>query len=115
MFDINEEQTSWSDEEWEMPEDAEFPLGQLLATQGALRALEASRQAPREFLDRHSRGDWGELSSEDRRQNDLAVQSGARILSAYSTSLGTRLWIITEAADQAGDRASTTILLPQEY
>jgi hypothetical protein len=99
----------------EAAEEGGFPLGQLLATRGALEALEASRETPREFLARHGRGDWGELCHEDRRQNDQAVVSGARILSAYTTKLGARLWVITEAANEFGERASTTILLPQEY
>jgi hypothetical protein len=40
---------------------------------------------------------------------------GFRILSAYRTSLGERLWIITEAAVDSGNRAATTVLLPSEY
>jgi hypothetical protein len=51
----------------------------------------------------------------DRQVNDRAIQSGARILSAYETGDGVRLWIITEAENAAGQRESTTILLPQEY
>jgi hypothetical protein len=37
------------------------------------------------------------------------------LLSAYRTSRNTKLWIITEAADDDGNRAATTILLPEEY
>jgi hypothetical protein len=40
---------------------------------------------------------------------------GSRILSAHRTSLGEKLWIITEATDDCGKRAATTILLPSEY
>jgi hypothetical protein len=67
-------------------------------------------QVPAEFLDRHVRGDWGEVSKADARLNDDAVKVGERILSAYKTSAGERLWIITEA-----DRSSTCLLLPEEY
>jgi hypothetical protein len=72
--------------------------------------LEAAGQAPAEFLERHIRGDWGEVSKGDARLNDAAVRDGERILSAYTTKDGERLWIITEA-----DRSSTCLLLPEEY
>ena len=55
-------------------------------------------------------GDWGEVPEEDKRENEFSVQQGFRILSAYTTSAGERIWIITEA-----DRSATTILLPDEY
>ncbi len=92
-----------------------FPLGQLLATPGALTALEASAQSPAEFLGRHAQGDWGEICAADSQLNDAAVVDGSRLLSAYRTSKGVKLWIITEAADDQGNRAATTILLPEEY
>jgi hypothetical protein len=63
-----------------------------------------------EFLSRHVRGDWGDLSEEDRRENDLSVRQGFRILSAYNLRTGVKIWIITEA-----DRSATTFLLPDEY
>lgn len=87
-----------------------FNLGQCVATPGALEALEAAGQSPFEFLGRHQRGDWGEVPTEDREENDLSLTEGFRLLSAYHTRAGTRLWVITEA-----DRSSTTILLPEEY
>ena len=92
-----------------------FSLGRILATPGALRVIEESGQSPADFLSRHARGDWGCISPGDQRLNDLAISAGSRILSAYDTRDGTRLWIITEAENAAGHRESTTILLPQEY
>lgn len=93
----------------------EFCLGRLLITPGALEALEKSGQSALEFLQHHVRGNWGDVCEEDRQANDDALIDGSRILSAHRTSLGERLWIITEAADDAGQRAATTILLPSEY
>lgn len=87
-----------------------YPLGELVATRGALAALEAAGQPPAEFLRRHASGDWGEVCPEDWQANDEALESGERLLSAYRTSLGERLWIITE-----WDRSVTTLLLPDEY
>jgi len=59
---------------------------------------------------RHLTGDWGEVDDHDRRENELSVVQGFRLLSAYTLSNGTKLWIITEA-----DRSATTLLLPSEY
>ena len=54
--------------------------------------------------------DWGELSEDDVRENELSLDEGFRLLSNYRTTKGQQLWIITEA-----DRSATTILLPSEY
>ena len=89
---------------------AKFHLGQIVATPGALEALESASQTPVEFLSRHASGDWGELDSEDIQANDDALKTGARLLSAYHLADDTKIWIITEA-----DRSSTCILLPSEY
>jgi hypothetical protein len=87
-----------------------FPLGQIVATPGALEALNNARQSPVEFLARHAQGDWGEVCAEDRVLNDEAVKDGSRILSAYRTKLEVKIWVITEA-----DRSSTCLLQPDEY
>jgi hypothetical protein len=87
-----------------------FPLGQVVATPGALAALEDAGQNPAEFLGRHVTGDWGDLDEHDRRENELSLRQGLRLLSAYQTSKGVRIWVITE-----WDRSATTILLPDEY
>ncbi len=87
-----------------------FPLGQLVATPGALTALEEAGQSPSAFLMRHVLGDWGETCDDDQRLNDEALVNGSQILSAYRTLRNVRIWIITEA-----DRSSTCILLPEEY
>ena len=92
-----------------------FELGRVVATPAALSVLEASSQTPTEFLHLHVRGDWGDLSEGDREINEEALSDGSRILSAYMTSGGKKIWIITEAVDDSGRRSSTTILLPDEY
>jgi hypothetical protein len=92
-----------------------FNLGQILATPGALEALQESGQTPQFFLARHVRGDWGEVCQEDKMLNDQALADGSRILSAYKTGKGVKIWIITEACDDQGHRAATTALLPSEY
>jgi hypothetical protein len=87
-----------------------FPLGRVVATPGALRALEKAEQAPDAFLDRHVNGDWGDVPDADKQENELSVEQGFRILSAYTTSAGDKIWILTEA-----DRSATTMMLPEEY
>jgi hypothetical protein len=94
-----------------MPEhDVLFPLGRLVATPGALQALEASAESALSYLTRHLHGDWGDLTEDDKQANTDAVATQTRILSAYHLKDGTKIWIITEA-----DRSSTCILLPSEY
>jgi len=87
-----------------------FPLGQVVATPGALALLEANGMDPLAFLIRHVCGDWGDLVEDDRHENELSVREGFRILSAYNLPDGEKLWILTEA-----DRSSTTLLRPDEY
>ena len=87
-----------------------FPLGQIVATPGALAALEKSSEEPGTFLARHLSGDWGDLSEEDRKENEFSLAHGLRLLSTYTLKNGDKLWIISEA-----DRSSTALLLPNEY
>lgn len=92
-----------------------FKPGQVLATPGALDQLERAGQSVWEFLSRHVAGDWGVVDDEDKTLNDGALKDGSRILSAYLMKTSQKLWIITEATDDQGQRAATTILLPDEY
>jgi hypothetical protein len=87
-----------------------FDLGQLVATPGALAALEKTGQNAMDFLSRHVRGDWGELEKDDQTENQFSLEKGFRLLSSYRTTAGDKLWVITEA-----DRSVTTLLLPEEY
>lgn len=74
-----------------------FDLGQLVATPGALAALEKTGQNAMELLSRHVRGDWGDLPKEDKDENQLSLEKGFRLLSSYSTTAGDKLWVITES------------------
>jgi len=94
---------------------AKFPLGQIVATPGAIDAMAESGQDAAFFLRRHAAGDWGEVCPEDGQLNDEALKDGSRILSAYRTSKGVKIWVITEATDDDGHRAATTLLLPEDY
>jgi len=87
-----------------------FELGRMAATQGAFAAIERANQDVVDFFSRHVTGDWGEVSQEDRVENEVSLLNGYRLFSAYRTRLGERVWVLTEA-----DRSLTTILLPEEY
>ncbi len=47
-----------------------FELGQIVATPGALAALKKAGQQPGEFLTRHVNRELGDLSDEDREENE---------------------------------------------
>ena len=103
---------------------ARFPLGQIVATPGALELLQETGFSAAALISRHVHGSWGDLSEEDRAENEFAVTRRLRILSCYrlvdaarlaATPLEKRsalptLLIITEA-----DRSVTTLLRPDEY
>lgn len=96
-----------------------FPLGMVVATQGAVEALDREGDmdlfsGPEQamlLLLRHSTGDWGIVSEEDWALNDEALLDGGRVHSAYILKFTqVKIWVITEA-----DRSATTLLLPEDY
>ncbi len=87
-----------------------FELGQLVATPGALAAIREAGESVADFINRHARGDFGDLDGHDIKENMIALREGGRIVSSYSTRKGETIWIITEA-----DRSSTCCLTPSDY
>ena len=85
-----------------------FQLGQIVITPNALGKLVSDDIL--NALDRHVQGDWGDLDKDDKAENDIALEKGFRLLSAYTGNDGIKFWIITEAS-----RADTTVLLPEDY
>jgi hypothetical protein len=80
-------------------------------TRGVDQLVRQGGLNPIPCLRRHLHGDWGDLSDNDRRQNNAALKSGEdRLFSSYEVSPDLKLWIITE-----WDRSVTTLLLPSEY
>ena len=78
-----------------------FELGQIVATPGALAALEKAGQQPGEFLTRHVNREWGDLSEEDRKENDYSLEHRFRLLSVYRTHARDKLSIIAESDHSA--------------
>ena len=85
-----------------------FPLGQICQTPGVMEAIPS--EDVMQALARHQSGDWGDLSAEDKCENEFSLGFPSRLLSAYQAQTGEKFWIITEA-----DRSATTVLLPSEY
>lgn len=79
-----------------------FETGKVFATSSLCDESKYSELA--KCFWRHIMGDWGDLCDDDKRLNDLAIESGDRIFSAYNTSFG-KIYIITEA-----DRSYTILL-----
>lgn len=99
-----------------MSEQPLFHLGPIVATPGALEDLERNGMTGLELLKRHVTGDWGNLCEEDKKANEAALTTGARILSSYLLPDESKLYIITDAEiDEQHHRYCTTLLRPEDY
>jgi hypothetical protein len=85
-----------------------FPLGRSVITRTALDVLHP--EDVQVCLERHASGDWGELSEQDWKENEVGLRQGLRLFSVYHDRSKTKFYIITEH-----DRSVTTILLPEDY
>jgi hypothetical protein len=91
-----------------------FPLGQIVATRGVLALFsEHAEVTPLDLIRRHVTGDFGELCADDVQANRDAIESGARVLSAYTVG-GTKCYVISDAVGDDGTR-TTTVLMADEY
>lgn len=98
-----------------MIDKPKFELGQVVATPGCIETLERARQTPQELLARHLRLEKGALCDDDHHANQMSLMDGSRILSAFRLKTGVKVWVLTEAVGDDGRRASTCLLLPEEY
>jgi hypothetical protein len=92
-----------------------FQPGRVVATPGAVDELHRAGQSIWSLVARHIAGDWGGVDEEDAQANIAAVRDRSRVLSSYLLTTGVTLWVITEAENDRGQRASTCVLLPEEY
>jgi hypothetical protein len=81
-----------------------------MVTPGALEVLDQANIAADSIFERHVLGDWGDMTDSDKKSNEIALQMGGRILSAYDLPGGTTVWVTTEP-----DRSATTLMLPDEH
>ena len=93
--------------------ERKFKMGQIVMTRGVNDLIAENIDFAKfatESLRRHARGDWGDLSEEDKKENEYALGKYLRLFSAYEQPPLPKIWIITEA-----DRSVTTTLFPSEY
>ena len=86
-----------------------FPLGQIIITPPAFELLGYENISPESVIQRHVLCDWSDMTDDDKKANELAVEMGGRILSVYKLPRGNEVWVTTEP-----DRSATTIMLPSE-
>jgi hypothetical protein len=89
-----------------------FSLGKIYSSAGVNEMMirdPSFMQFVNRSLARHVEGDWGDLCEEDKKENELSLREGFRLLSSYKNDEH-KIWIITEA-----DRSVTTVLFPEEY
>lgn len=79
-----------------------FKLGQILISERARQALREAGMPVEALLHRHQRGDWGEVSGHDARDNNNAVDGGGPLLSHYTIGVNTLVFVLTD------DRRSVT-------
>jgi hypothetical protein len=89
------------------PSIATFPLGRIVVSLNAIANL--TRDEIIAAIQRHQSGDWGDVSEEDRKENELSLQRCFRLLSVFRSARGVTFWIITQS-----DRRVTKILLPED-
>jgi len=83
---------------------AKIPHGTDCGNTSRLRHLEHHSINASDYLNRHVRGDWGDVPADDAKENEFALTRRLRIISSYVIE-GEKVLIITEA-----DRSVTTLL-----
>ncbi len=86
-----------------------FPLGRVFYTRGVVAVLDEFEIKPLDLLERHQRGDWGDLCAEDRKNNRDQLQRHGCILSIYHCGEAPTIWIKTYI-----NWGETTVYLEQE-
>ena len=92
--------------------EMKFPLGRIVWTRGDNDRVAVDTPFSLfvwESLKRHANCDWGELSTEDKKENDFSLDKHLRLFSVYKKDKFV-IWVITES-----DRSVTTVLFPSEY
>lgn len=91
----------------------EINIGEILVTRGVTGLAREDTQFAafvQKCLDRYRKGDWGEMSDEEKRLNDLSQETGRLVVSSYESKLFPEIWITTNP-----DRSYSTVMFPDEY
>lgn len=91
-----------------MSHEVRLELGQVVTTKEAIGTL--SQVDIVKALRRHQSGDWGEMSPQDKLDNNTYLIEGDQVMSKYTSEEGIPFYVITE-----WDRSVTTVLLTHEY
>ncbi len=86
---------------------AKFPLGQLMVTPNALKCLTLNEIIS--AVIRHQMSDWGNLSSDDRLENDLNLERGLILISVYHDHNDMPFFVIT-----VPNRSVTKVMMPSD-
>ncbi|SDC41141.1 hypothetical protein SAMN05192589_102137 [Paracidovorax valerianellae] len=86
-----------------------FPIGALVYSEGVYRLVREGRLDPLPYVQRHMRGDWGDVSDEDWHANHAALPAGERLGSFYVVTRELNLHVFT-----LPDRSATHVVLPSE-
>lgn len=87
-----------------------FPIGALIFSAGVDRLMREGQLDPLPYIQRHTRGDWGDVTDEKWQANNAALQSGDRLDSSYAVTRELSIHVFTEA-----DRSATHIILTSEH
>ncbi|MFA5308696.1 MAG: winged helix-turn-helix domain-containing protein [Dehalococcoidales bacterium] len=91
----------------------EMNIGQVLFTRGVREMTGRDKQFTdfvQVSLERYRKGDWGEMSDDEKRLNDISEEVGRLILATYESRNFPEIWITTSP-----DRSYSTVLFPEEY
>jgi predicted transcriptional regulator len=90
----------------------EVNVGRVLVSRGVADLARKDRKFAafvKASLDRHRKGDWGEMSDEVRQLNNQNLGVNTRLFSSYEAAGFPEIWIMTEQ-----DRSFSTIMFPDE-
>lgn len=86
-----------------------FPTGLIVMTPGVKALVRRGCLDVGSLLERHRRGDWGEIDEADRHHNALGLNGNNKLFSSYPIANGVMLEVWTMY-----DRSMTVLLLPYE-
>jgi hypothetical protein len=87
-----------------------FPLGRVVATDGALAALDIAKECLTDLLVRHQSGQWGAVDELEKQVNTWATDKSLPVVSVYRLRSGGSICVITE-----GDRRTTRVQTTHEW
>ncbi len=90
----------------------EINVGHVLVSKGVADLARENKQFAafvKKSLERYRKGDWGEMSDEERALNSRNLEINLRLFSSYESGGYPEIWITTEP-----DRSTSTIMFPDE-